>query len=102
MHIEMGDDGKYSVTGLGMITFQRKHGAPLTLKNIIYVPGLKKNLVFFAMLEDRRYDVIFSKGKVFLRHIATSQVKKIGIRVKNIYKLEVEECVTLSTKAERV
>jgi len=32
MHIEMVDDEKYSVTGLGTITFQRKHGAPLTLK----------------------------------------------------------------------
>ena len=64
--------------------------------------GLKKNLVSISMLEDKGYDVIFSKGKAFLRHIATSQVKKIGIRVKNLYKLEVEECVDLSTKAKRV
>jgi len=69
-HIEMGDDGKYSVIGLDMITFQREHGAPLTLKNFIYVPGLKKNLVSIAMLEDRGYDLIFSKGKEFLPHIA--------------------------------
>jgi len=68
----------------------------------MYVPKLKKNLVSIAMLEDRGYDVIFSKGKVFLKHIATGQVNKIGIQVKNIYKLEVEECVALSTKAERV
>ena len=81
MHIEMGDDGKYSVIGLGIINFQREHGAPLTLKNVMYVPGMKKNLVSVAMLEDRGYDVIFSKGKVFLRHIAMGQVKKIGIRV---------------------
>jgi len=46
--------------------------------------------------------VICSKGKVFLRHIATDQLKKIGIRVKNLYKLEVEDCVTLSMKAEKL
>ena len=79
MHIEMGDDRKYSVTGLSTINFQREHGAPLTLKNAMYVPGLKKNLVSISMLEDRGYDVIFSKGKAFLRHIATGQVKKIWI-----------------------
>ena len=102
MHIEMVDDGKYSVTRLGTINFQREHGAPLTLKNVMYVPGLKKNLVFVSILEDRGYCVIFSKGKVFLQHIATGQVKKIGIWVKNIYRMEVEECATLSTKAKRV
>lgn len=102
MHIEMGDDRKYSVTRLGTFTFQREHGVPLTLKKFMYVPGLKKNLVSIAMLEDRGYDVIFSKGKAFLRHIATGQVKKIRIQVKNLYKIEVEECVALSTKSKWV
>ena len=68
MHIEMGDDGKYSVIGVGTITFKREHAAPLTLKNVMHVPGLTKNLASFAVLEDRGYDVIFSKGKAFLRH----------------------------------
>ena len=66
IHIEMGDNGRYSATGLGMIIIQREHGAPLTLKNFMYVPRLKKNLVSISMLEDRGYIVIFSKGKAFL------------------------------------
>ena len=44
----------------------------------MYVPGLRKNLAFISMLEDRGYDVIFSKGKEFLRHIARGQVKRVG------------------------
>ena len=71
MCIEMGDDGKYYVSGEGMVVFQREHGAPLTLTDVKYVPGLKKNLVSVAMLEDKGYDVVFSKGKEFLRHIDT-------------------------------
>ena len=82
--------------------FQREHGAPLTLTDVKYAPGLKKNLVSVAMLGDKGYDVVFSKGKVFLRHIATSQTKRIGIRVKNLYKLEVDDCATLSMNAELV
>jgi len=42
MHIEMGDNRRYSATGLGMVTFQREHGAPLTLRDVMYVPRLKK------------------------------------------------------------
>eukprot|EP00253_Pinus_taeda_P025183 PITA_25183 len=98
----MGDDGKYHVPGEGTVVFQREHGAPLTLTDVKYVLGLKKNLVFIAMLEDKGYDVVFSKGKVFLRHISTRQTKRIGIRVKNLYKLEVGDCVALSSKADMV
>jgi len=98
----MGDDGKYHVSSEGTVVFQREHGAPLTLTDVKYVPGLKKNLVSVAMLEDKGYDVVFSKGKAFLRHIATSQFKRIGIRVKNLYKLEVDDCAALSSKAELV
>ena len=102
MHIEMGDDGKYSVTRLGMITFEMEDGAPLTLNNVMYMPELENNLVSIAMLEDIGYDVILSKRKAFLRHIATNQVNKIRIRMKTLYKLEVDECVSLITKQKRV
>ena len=59
--------------------FEREHGAPLTLSIVKYVPDLKKNLVFVSMLDDKCYDVVFSKGKVFVRHIITGQTKRIGI-----------------------
>jgi len=102
MCIEMGDDERYSVLGVGTVAFQREHGALITLTDVKYVPGLKKNLVSIAMLEDKGYVVVFSKGKAFLRHIATGQTKRIGIRVNNIYKIEVDDCAALSTKVELV
>ena len=55
-----------------------------------------------VVLEDKGYDVVFSKGKVFLRHIGTGQTKRIGIRVKNLYKLEVDDYAALSLKEEMV
>ena len=102
MHIEMGDDGRYSQADINIVTFQRDSGSPLTLKYAMYVPGLKKNLVLVAMLENRGYDVIFSKGNAFLCHIAIGQVTWIRVRVKNLYKLDVEDCVALITNAEKV
>ena len=66
MHIEMGDDGRYSVTSIGTITFERDSGKPFMLKYVMHVLGLKKNLVSIAMLEYRGYDIVFSEGKAFL------------------------------------
>eukprot|EP00253_Pinus_taeda_P011907 PITA_11907 len=75
MLIEMGDDKRFSVLGVGTVAFQREHGALITLTDVKYVLGLKKNLVSIAMLEEKGYNVVFSKGKVFLRHITTGHVK---------------------------
>eukprot|EP00253_Pinus_taeda_P023126 PITA_23126 len=69
--IAMCNDEKYSVSGIGIVIFQREHGAHLTLTDVTYVPRLKRNLVSIAMLKDRGYDVVFSKGNIFLRHIIT-------------------------------
>ena len=68
----------------------------------MYVLGLKKNLVSASMLEDHGYDVIFRKGKAFLHHIALGQVKRIEVWVKKLYKFDVEDCASLSTKVEKV
>eukprot|EP00253_Pinus_taeda_P027693 PITA_27693 len=62
MRIEMGNDEKHNVSRVGTVAFQREHGAHITLKNVKYVPGLKKNLVLIVMLEDKGYDVIVTVG----------------------------------------
>ena len=99
MRIEMGNDERYSVSGVGTVAFQREHGALITLTDVKHVPGLKKNLVSIAMMEDKGYNVVFSKGKVFLRHITTGQVKQIGSRVQYLYALKVQDaCKALRSK----
>ena len=102
MHTEMGDDGWYSAIEIGTITFHRESGKPFQLKYVMHVLGLKKNLVSVAMLEDKGYDVVLSDGKAFLRHKKMSQAKRIGIRVKNPYKLEVDGCTAMMEMAEKV
>ena len=97
MHIKMGDDGRYSATRIGTVTFQRQLGKPFLLKYVMHVPGLKKNLVSVTMLEDGGYDVLFSEGGTFLQHKATGQAKNIGIHGKNLYKLDVDVISTLGS-----
>ena len=78
IHIEMGEDGRYKVTGIETINFERESGKPFLLKDVMHVPGPKKNLVSVAMLEDKGYDVVFSDGKAFLWHKTKGQTKRIG------------------------
>lgn len=102
MHIELGDDERYNATIIGIVTFEREKASPLHLKDVMFILVLKKNLIFVEILEDRGYDVIFSKGRAILRHIAIKQVKWIQVRVKDLYKHEVGYCTTMSSKAEKV
>jgi len=61
--------------GIRTVTFHREFGSHLHLKDVMYVPRMKKNVIYVAILEDRSYDVIFSKAKPFLRDVAIGQVK---------------------------
>eukprot|EP00253_Pinus_taeda_P002603 PITA_02603 len=47
VHIEMDDDGRYSVIGIGTISFERESSKPFVLKEVMHVPGLKKNLILW-------------------------------------------------------
>jgi len=98
---EFGDDVRYSMTNIDTVTFHRESDSPLRLTYVMYVSELKNSLVSITVLEDHGYDVIFSKGKVFLRHVSTGQVKEINVRVKNLYALKVEDaCKYLRIKAK--
>ena len=76
MHIEMGDDERYSTTRIGIVTFHIQLGKPFLLKDVMHVPGLKKDLFYVSMLEDRGYDVVFREGKAFLRHMNVNKWTK--------------------------
>ena len=64
--------------------------------------GVTKKLNFVAILEDRDYDVVLIKRKALLKYVATIKEKRVGVQVKNIYKLEVNACVTLRNKVEHL
>ena len=87
VHIKMGDDGRYSATDIGTISFERESGKPFVLKEVMHIQGLKNNLIFVALLEDKGYDVVFSEGKDFLRCKETGETRRIGVQVKNRYQL---------------
>jgi len=66
----MGYHGRYNMTKIGAVTFQRESGSPLSIMDVMFFLGPKKNPVSIVVLEDHEYNVIFNKGKKVLRHIS--------------------------------
>ena len=60
--------------------------------------SLRRTFFVVATLEDKGYDVIFNRGKAFLKHLASRCMKQIGVRMKNLYRLQVETGAALSIK----
>ena len=57
--MELGDDSTYKIEGVGSTSLQLYSGTVLHIDDVLYVPGLKKNLLSIAGLEDKGYRVLF-------------------------------------------
>ena len=64
--VELGDNKIDYVRGMGSTSLKLENGAKLHLNNILYVPGLKKNLLSISCLEDKGDRVAFVDGKVMV------------------------------------
>eukprot|EP00253_Pinus_taeda_P028205 PITA_28205 len=59
MEVVLGDDSVVRAIGVGTLTFDSGPKPPLKVSDVLYVPGIKKNLISVSALEDRGYDVLF-------------------------------------------
>jgi hypothetical protein len=53
--IDLGDERCYNAQGVGVVSFQRESGKSLCFSDVLYVPGLTKNLISISTLEDKGY-----------------------------------------------
>jgi hypothetical protein len=92
LHVVLEDDARYNVRGVGTYTFQLDSYMQLQLKEVLYVPGMKRNLVSISALEDKGYKVTFSKGRVLAWHkdCHINSSKVIGVRENNLYRLTIK------------
>jgi hypothetical protein len=83
---------RYKTQGIGTVSFQRESGKPLHFADVLYVPGMTRNLISVSTLEDKGYEVTFRKGKVFIRSLGSNRKmdKMIGVRHEKVYRLEIE------------
>eukprot|EP00253_Pinus_taeda_P017549 PITA_17549 len=64
--VDLGDNGKYEFKGIGSSSFQLESRGNVSINNILYVLGLKKNLLSISSLEDKGYRIEFVDGQVLV------------------------------------
>jgi hypothetical protein len=91
LHVVLGDNARYTVKGVGTSSFQLDFDIPLQLSEVLYVRGMKRNLVSVSALEDKGYKVTFSEEKVLAWHKNPhmDSARVIGVRENSLYRLTV-------------
>jgi hypothetical protein len=87
--VELGDKRTYPIEGFGQASVKLELGNHVHLSNVLYVPGLEKNLVSISCLEDKGNRIAFMDGKLLSWHKNSSieDAKVIGSREGNLYRL---------------
>jgi hypothetical protein len=62
VEVVLGYDRVVKEVGCGTVSFQRESMPPMLLREVLYVPGLKKKLVSVFAIEERGYEVLFCDG----------------------------------------
>jgi hypothetical protein len=80
--VELGDKNTYPVEGIGQASVRLKTSNNVHFRNVLYVPGLEKNLVSIYFLEDKGNIIAFLDGKVLScpRDSNIDNVRVIGTR----------------------
>ena len=56
--VSLGDDYQYPIKGVGEASYKLDSGDPLKMKDVLYVPGLKKNLLSISALDKKVSELI--------------------------------------------
>ena len=48
--VKLGDDYKYPIKSIGGSSYKLDSGTPMNMKEVLYVPGLKKKLISISAL----------------------------------------------------
>ncbi|KAF5775409.1 putative RNA-directed DNA polymerase [Helianthus annuus] len=85
--VQLGDDRPCQILGIGTIVFKMNNGTEVVLKNVRYIPSLKRSLLSLGTFERDGYHVLLKDGKA--KVIKGSLVVLTGTRKdNNIYLLD--------------
>ena len=92
IHVELGGDVRYQAQGVGTVSFERESSKPLSFVDVLYIPGLTKNLISISTLEEKGYQVKFRDHRVYIRPKGSNRSLDwvIGRRSEKVYKLHFE------------
>jgi hypothetical protein len=88
--VTLGDNYQYPIKGVGESNYKLNSGNSLKMKNILYVPGLTKNLLSISSLEKKGFKVAFIDGEVLMwaKGETINEAIIIGSEENGLYRLK--------------
>jgi hypothetical protein len=85
-----GDDYQYPIKGIGESNYKLDSENSITMKDILYVPSLKNNLLSILALDKKGYRVAFIDGQVLMwaKGETLNEAIVIGSEENGLYKLK--------------
>ncbi|XP_073224717.1 uncharacterized protein [Cicer arietinum] len=85
-YVKYDDNNKGKILGAGDIGSE----STTVIKDVLYVKGLKHNLLSLSQLCDKGYQVYFTSHTCTLEHKEDDSLKLVGERVNNIYMIDLD------------
>jgi hypothetical protein len=99
LEIVLGNNTIVRAAGRGTVSFQRELRPPMVFRDVLYVPGLKKNLISVSTIQDRGFEVSFRGDEVLIypkgSNITSTRV--IGTRDGKLYRLSFQPLHALAS-----
>jgi hypothetical protein len=88
--VTLADDYQYPIKGVGESNYKLDSGTPMKMKDVLYVPGLTKNLLSISALDKKGFGVAFIDGEVLMwpKGKTIEDAIVIGIEEGDLYKLK--------------
>ena len=88
--VMLGDDYQYPIKGMGEASYKLHSRKSMNMKDVLYVPGLKKNLLSISGLDKKGFRVAFVDGEVLMwkKGKTIDGVVVLGVEEGGIYKLK--------------
>jgi hypothetical protein len=100
--VSLGDDYQYPIKGMDEATYKLDSGTPMRMKDVLYVPGLKNNLLSILALDEKGFRVAFVDGEVLMwsKGKTIEDAVVIGIEEGVLYNLKGHSDVALAHSIE--
>ena len=102
--MKLGDDYQYPIKGSGESSYKLDSRKSMKMKDVLFVPGLKKNILSISALDAKGMRVAFVYGQVLMwsRGKTIDDAIVIGEQEGGLYKLKghLEQALVHDTRAK--